>query len=259
MDIVKTISELREKIEKLRYTTAKSVPLEVGFVPTMGALHRGHLSLIKRSMKENRITVVSIYLNPTQFDNPEDLKHYPVSLEDDKKLLLSAGIDILFLPQYQEIYNDKYTYKLSENRLSNLLCGASRPGHFDGVLTIVLKLLNIINANRAYFGEKDYQQYLLIKGMADALFLQTEICPCPIIREASGLAISSRNQRLSKKGRKEVAPLFYKKLSEGGPLQKIKEELINVGFKVDYIEEVEHRLFGAVILEGIRLIDNVKR
>ena len=230
----------------------------IGFIPTMGALHEGHLSLVKKSLIENDITVVSIYVNPTQFDNPEDLKKYPSALVEDKKLLEESGVDFLFLPEYKTLYPDEYTYRISETDLSRGLCGASRPGHFDGVLTVVMKLLNIVGAGRAYFGEKDYQQYLLVKGMAEAFFLKTEIVPCPLVRESSGLAMSSRNRRLSSGGR-ETAPDFYKALNSGRPVKDIREILEKAGFEIDYIEEAYGRIFGAVYLDGVRLIDNVAR
>lgn len=228
----------------------------IGFVPTMGALHQGHLSLVRRSKKENDHTIVSIYVNPTQFNNPQDFDLYPSSLEEDLALLEEAGVDAVFTPTYETLYPDAYQVRILETDISQGLCGASRPGHFEGVLTVVLKLLNIIGPARAYFGEKDYQQYLLIRKMAQALFLDTEIIPCPILREASGLAMSSRNRRLSPEGL-ERAPLLYRALSKGGRPQDIRAELESQGFVPDYIEEAHGRRFGAAYLENVRLIDNV--
>ena len=230
---------------------------KIGFVPTMGALHRGHLSLLKRAKAENDFTIASVYLNPTQFNDPGDLKTYPINIKNDVKLLEDLDVDLLFTPDYKEIYPDDYAYVLGEKRFSNILCGASRPGHFDGVLTVVMKLFNIVGKCRAYFGEKDYQQYLLVKGMADAFFLPVEVVPCPIVREADGLAMSSRNAKLSPAARKK-APEFYRMLSSGKSAEEIKNSLEAAGFKPDYITEYDGRLFGAVFLDGTRLIDNVK-
>jgi pantoate--beta-alanine ligase len=228
----------------------------LGFVPTMGALHEGHISLIKQSQKENYKTLVSIFLNPTQFDKNDDFNNYPRSFEKDLSLLNELGVNYLFYPSYDELYQDNYRYSCRENELSKILCGANRTGHFDGVLTVVMKLLNIAEADRAYFGEKDYQQYLLIREMAQSFFLKTNIVSCPLIREKDGLALSSRNLRLSSAGRKK-APAFYRILSSTLSLKEIKKELIRVGFKVEYVEEFNNRRFGAVHLENVRLIDNV--
>ncbi len=229
----------------------------VGFVPTMGALHEGHLSLVRRSKKENAVTVVSIFVNPAQFNDKGDLKHYPRPLKDDIKMLEAEGTDLLFLPGAGEMYADDYAYKVTERDLSKTLCGAYRPGHFDGVLTVVMKLLNIVGADKAYFGEKDYQQYLLIKGMAEAFFLATEIIPCPIVREEDGLAMSSRNRRLGPVER-ALAPLFHKLLVLRRPPARIKKALAAAGFRPDYVEEFRGRRFGAVNLGKVRLIDNVQ-
>lgn len=250
MKIIKTVSEWR----KYRKNHAG---ISFGFVPTMGALHDGHLSLVKKSTAENDQTIVSIYLNPTQFDNPDDLNGYPATWDTDRLKLEKHNVDILFAPDYKQIYPDDYRYKLIESELSNRLCGAVRSGHFDGVLTIVLKFFNIIGECRAYFGEKDYQQYLLIKGMAEAFYLPVSVIACPLIREDDGLAMSSRNVKLSEAGRKK-APLFYKHLSNGSSLNNIKAALKADGFIIDYVEKYEGRLFAAVILEKVRLIDNVK-
>src|ERR1700677_3344315 len=147
----------------------------LGFVPTMGALHEGHLSLVRRSKAENDRTLVSIFINPTQFDDANDFKNYPKTLPEDLKILEEAGVDYVLLPNEKEIYQDKYRFQVSESEVSQTLCGRFRPGHFQGVLTVVLKLLNIADSHRAYFGEKDFQQYLLIKEMADAFFLKPQI------------------------------------------------------------------------------------
>ena len=229
----------------------------IGFVPTMGALHAGHVSLFTRSVSENDKTVVSIFINPTQFNDPDDLKYYPRTFETDLAKLDKAGVDYLIYPDYNELYNDDFKYEVNEKQLSTKLCGAHRQGHFTGVLTVVMKLLNIARAHRAYFGEKDYQQFHLIKGMAEAFFMDTEIIPCPIIREPDGLAMSSRNTLLSIEERK-LAPNFFEHLSSSESINEIKSNLEKDGFKVDYVEELDNRRLGAVYLGKVRLIDNVE-
>jgi pantoate--beta-alanine ligase len=168
----------------------------LGFVPTMGALHAGHMSLVKQSQRDDAATVVSIFVNPAQFNQVADLATYPRQGEQDLALLRQQEVDAVFMPPYQEMYPDDYRYRVSENELSQRLCGEHRPGHFDGVLSVVMKLLNLVRPDRAYFGEKDYQQLQLIRGMVAAFFLPVEIRSCPVVREADGLALSSRNQRL---------------------------------------------------------------
>ena len=228
----------------------------VGFVPTMGALHEGHLSLINRCLRENDITVVSIFLNPTQFNDPADLNNYPRDPDKDREILERTGVQFLFMPTYKALYPDDYHYRIMENDFSAKLCGAHRPGHFDGVLTVVMKLLNLVRAQRNYFGEKDYQQYVLIREMTKAFFMDMEIIPCPIIREADGLALSSRNTLLSPAERK-LAPQFFRLLQSELPVNSIRRELEKRGFDVDYITEINERRYGAVILGKVRLIDNV--
>lgn len=229
----------------------------VGFVPTMGALHDGHIALIKKSLKQNDITIVSIFVNPTQFNNKEDLKKYPNTIKQDLTLLNKLKVDYLFNPTYKDIYPDNYSYKVTENSFSKILCGKYRPGHFDGVLTVVLKLLNIVKANRAYFGEKDFQQLKLVKGLVEAFFIDTNIIAVPTVRNKEGLALSSRNLRLSEEERLK-ASFFPKTLKSGESIEKMKELLIKNGFKVEYIEKIDNRIFGAVYLGNVRLIDNVK-
>ncbi|MBK8946101.1 MAG: pantoate--beta-alanine ligase [Ignavibacteriae bacterium] len=230
----------------------------IGFVPTMGALHEGHISLIKKSKLENKITVVSIYINQTQFNNENDLKNYPTNIEYDIELLKQNNVDFLFLPNYGIMYPDNYKFKITENEFSLTLCGATRKGHFDGVLTIVAKLLNIIKPTNAYFGEKDYQQLLLIRNMVKALFIDVNIISCPTVRDKDGLAFSSRNNLLTTKER-EIASIFPKTLNSNKSIEDMKTELINSGFTIDYIEEKLDRLFAAVYLGKVRLIDNVKK
>jgi pantoate--beta-alanine ligase len=229
----------------------------IGFCPTMGALHQGHLSLCKKAKEENASCLVSIFLNPTQFNNPEDLEKYPVDIEGDLTKLEDAGVDFVLLPKYEELYKDNYRFRVSEDSFSKELCGAHRPGHFDGVLSVVMKLLNISGATTAYFGEKDYQQYLLIKDMVDSFFLPIEIKSVATVREESGLALSSRNKRLSPEAIKK-APVIYKTISRTDlNLEQKKQNLETEGFEVEYIEEKFGRTFIAANIENIRLIDNV--
>jgi pantoate--beta-alanine ligase len=230
--------------------------LTLGFVPTMGALHEGHLSLVRRSRVENDRTVVSIFINPTQFDNPADLARYPRMLETDVSTLRAERADFILLPRQAELYPDEYRYRVTERECSTVLEGAHRPGHFDGVLTIVLKLLQIASADRAYFGEKDWQQLTLVRGMVDAFFLQTAIVGCPTIREADGLALSSRNRRLLPADRAR-APRFYDVLSSARTPEAAVRGLRAAGFVVDYVEDRGGRRLGAVRLGDVRLIDNV--
>ncbi len=251
--MTQVIKQIREWKEVRNSLQKKSI----GFVPTMGALHEGHLSLIRKSVSDNDITVVSIFVNPTQFNDKNDFENYPVTFESDLAKLESEKVEYLFYPEYKEIYSDDFRYEINEKEFSKKLCGAHRPGHFTGVLTIVMKLLNIIKPTKAYFGEKDYQQYLLIKGMAEAFFLDCEIIPLPLIREKDGLAMSSRNKLLTEKERK-LAPRFYHWLKSDNSIDTIKDKLEEEGFKIDYIEEIDERRFGAVHLGKVRLIDNVE-
>lgn len=239
---------------------------KIGFVPTMGALHQGHLSLIRRARAENDIVLLSIFVNPTQFDNPEDLLNYPSTLERDISLAGENGCDHVITPDRSMMYPDDYRYRVSESDFSKKLCGAHRPGHFDGVLTVVLKLFNIAKPTRAYFGEKDFQQLELVRKMVDAFFLDLKIVACPTLREPDGLAMSSRNVRLTPQER-ELAPMFAKVLSDSmsnaESTEVARQKLETQGFKVDYVEDAmvgtppERRRFGAVFLGSVRLIDNI--
>lgn len=241
----------------IQYRSSLSAGITIGFVPTMGALHNGHGSLLKKSAQENQLTVLSIFVNPTQFNNPDDLKKYPRTWEADVELAKAAGANIILSPAFEELYADNYRFQLSEKEFSKNMEGLHRPGHFDGVLTVVMKLLQIVRADRAYFGEKDFQQYKLIQDMAKSFFLQTEIIGCATIREADGLAMSSRNMRLSEEARKK-APLIYKALTEFGDAAKAKALLMQNDIELEYLEEHNGRRFIAAYLEGIRLIDNVQ-
>ena len=228
----------------------------LGFVPTMGALHDGHRSLVRRSRAENDRTLVSIFVNPTQFDDPADLAQYPSPLEDDLAMLRDEGVDAVYVPTAADVYDDGYRYRVSEQPHSTLLEGACRPGHFDGVLTVVLKLLHVAGAERAYFGEKDWQQLILVRGMVDAFLLPTTIVGCPTVRELDGLALSSRNRRLGPQLRAR-APAFYRVLSSSASAHAAADALEHLGFTVEYIEDWAGRRLGAVRLGSVRLIDNV--
>lgn len=227
-----------------------------GLVPTMGALHAGHLSLVHRSLEENASTVVSIFVNPTQFNQAADLENYPREFEQDLEMLGECGVDAVFMPDYQALYPDDYHYRVSETGLSRRLCGAHRPGHFDGVLTVIMKLLHIVRPDKAYFGEKDYQQLLLLRGMQEAFFLPVSIVSCPLVREADGLAMSSRNRRLDARQRQQ-APALFQALKNADSADSARRELERSGFVVDYVEDFQGRRLAAASLGAIRLIDNV--
>jgi len=244
------------RLSEWRQARAEIAGRSVGFVPTMGALHEGHRSLLVRARAENEQVVASLFVNPTQFEDPTDLERYPRTLEADLALM-SGTVDAVLVPAPEEVYPDAFRYRVTEYELSTRLEGMHRPGHFDGVLTVVLKLLNLVAPTRAYFGEKDWQQLELVRGMVRALFLPVEIIPCPTVRALDGLALSSRNQRLSAAGRTRAA-LFPSKLRASPTAAKAAEELRTAGFEVDYVQEFNGVRVGAVRLENIRLIDNVR-
>ena len=256
MKILNTVAALRE--------WRASVPegKTIGLVPTMGALHLGHASLLDASARENDYTVTTIFVNPTQFNQSTDFEKYPKTFESDLAMCEKYGADVVFSPSSaDEMYPDHFLYRVSEHQLSNELCGEFRPGHFEGVLTVVLKLLNLAKADRAYFGEKDHQQLSLISGMARAFFLETKIIPCPTVREASGLAMSSRNLRLSP-AEKEIAPGLYRVISGFTDPAQARTELERLGFRVEYLVDREEngaiRRSVAAWLGEVRLIDNVR-
>jgi pantoate--beta-alanine ligase len=227
----------------------------VALVPTMGALHAGHVELLKRARAENDRVVLSIFVNPTQFNDPGDLARYPRTLEADVALALPF-VDALLLPSAEELYPDNYHYRVTETELSRRWEGAHRPGHFDGVLTVVLKLFNIVQPDRAYFGEKDWQQLQLVRGMVRALLLPVQIVGCATVRDPDGLAMSSRNRRLSPEGRARAA-MFPRILQTVPDAEAAAAELRANDFEVDYVEDHGGVRLAAVRLEGVRLIDNV--
>lgn len=229
--------------------------LSIGLVPTMGNLHLGHQSLFEICRKNNDLTVVSIFINPTQFDRSEDFKHYPKTLEADFALLQQIGVDYCLVPESASLYPEGFRYRIEEHNNSIQLEGAKRPGHFSGVLTVVMMWLQIVKPHRSYFGEKDYQQYQLIRDMAKAFFLDIDIIASPTIRESSGLAFSSRNNRLSQTER-VLAEQFAEVFHQNKSCTEISDELKGLGVKVDYIEDYEQRRYAAVFIGDIRLIDN---
>lgn len=251
MKVIEATSEL------ISWRSTVHPELKVGFVPTMGALHQGHASLLKRARAECDVVIASVFVNPTQFDNPEDLKNYPRTWSEDAGLLKQEGTDVAFLPMKDDLYPDDYRYKISENDLSLKYCGAHRSGHFDGVLTIVMKLFQVSKPNFVYFGEKDFQQLKLIEGMIQAFFLPITLRRCPTLRETDGLAMSSRNRRLQPEERR-LAPIFAKILRESGTANEAHQLLETSGFKVDYVQDCDSRRLGAVYLGNVRLIDNVE-
>lgn len=241
MEIHSQISEM-QKHSNILIRSGKTI----GFVPTMGYLHEGHLSLIRRSKAENDVTVVSIFVNPIQFGPNEDLDRYPRDIEGDIEKLNSLSVDVLFLPSMNEMYPEGYkTYVVVEG-LSDKLCGAFRPGHFRGVTTVVLKLFNIVRPTRAYFGLKDFQQTLIIKTMTRDLNLDIEIIGCPTVREHDGLAMSSRNKYLSSEER-EVANIIYRalnsaaeKLRQGANFAEVARHLRETLQSSPYVREIQY-------------------
>lgn len=279
MIIVNSIKELREILKKERLLDKK-----IGFVPTMGFLHEGHLSLVKRAKAENEVAVMSIFVNPTQFEPGSDFEAYPRDLDRDSKLAESAGIDIIFAPTVEEMYPEGYsTYVEVEGSITEKLCGAKRPGHFKGVTSVVSKLFNIVNPDNAYFGQKDAQQVAVLEKMVRDMNIDINLIPCPIVREKDGLAMSSRNIYLSEIERKEALVLSKslfeaKNMIENG--EKSAKTIYDFLYsnidaketsKIDYIEIVSAKTLESVDkLEGdilialavyfgkARLIDNIR-
>ncbi|MDP5273837.1 pantoate--beta-alanine ligase [Chengkuizengella axinellae] len=203
MEMMRSISQLKQYIHR-----KKEQKLTIGFVPTMGYLHEGHMSLMEKATSQCDIVVLSIYVNPLQFGPNEDFDEYPRDMERDMQIARNMNVDVVFSPTTEEIYPNKIYTTVSVSNLTSRLCGASRPGHFDGVSTVVMKLLNIVEPHKAYFGQKDAQQVAVIKQMVTDLNMNVEIVPCPIIREKDGLALSSRNVYLDKAEREQAIKLF---------------------------------------------------
>lgn len=271
-----------ETINKLKQELAEYKSKNIGFVPTMGALHNGHISLVKRSVEENDVTVVSVFVNPTQFNDKADLERYPRTEEADKKLLEAAGCDIVFMPQVEEMYPEEDTRVFNFGCIETVMEGKYRPGHFNGVAQIVSKLFYAVEPTRSYFGEKDFQQVAIIRDMVRQLNLPVEIIACPIIREESGLARSSRNELLSAEERKKAALIsevlsksvnFAKEMSVEEVKNWVCEQFTHDEvFKMDYYDIVDGNslqsisswedsdyIVGciAIYCGKIRLIDNI--
>jgi len=227
----------------------------IGFVPTMGALHRGHASLVERCRRENDVVVVSIFVNPTQFNDPKDLERYPRTLERDLEMLQTCGVDEVVAPTAAEMYPEGYRLRVVDSA-EPIMESAFRPGFLDGVRTVVMKLLQLMRPDRAYFGEKDYQQLQAIRAMVREFAIPTEIVPCPTLREPSGLAASSRNSLLSDAARRQASAIHRVLISAPDPAAA-RQALASEGFTVDYVEEHWGRRLAAVFLDGIRLIDNI--
>ena len=208
MNIYKTAEELRSFVTKERKQGHR-----IAFVPTMGALHEGHLSLVRRALKENDCCIVSVFVNPTQFNNPRDLETYPRTLDADSRLLASIGTTALFAPEVETIYPEPDTRVFHVGAVAEVMEGKYRPGHFNGVMQVVSRLFDLVQPNCAYFGEKDFQQIAVLRAMAREIKSPVEIIACPIVREEDGLARSSRNTLLSEEGRAQ-APNIYRILSE---------------------------------------------
>lgn len=248
MNIVNKISELRLALDECRGRGCS-----IGLVPTMGALHEGHASLVRRSVAENDVTVVSVFLNPTQFNDPKDLERYPRTLEADCELLDACGADIVFAPGVEEIYPEPDTRCFSYPPTDSVMEGAMRPGHFNGVCQIVSKLFSYVEPDKAYFGEKDYQQIAVIRRMVADLGFGLEIVPCPVIRQSDGLAMSSRNTLLSDEERQTAANI-YRVLNEsrtlGLTVQQTHDYVVN---EIDTIPMLEVQYFN--IVDGDTLAD----
>lgn len=280
MKVVHTVEELRRELEQARAEGKK-----IGMVPTMGALHAGHASLVRRSVAENGATVVSVFLNPTQFNDKKDLEKYPRTLEADCALLEREGADIVFAPSVEEMYPEPDTRKFSYPPVDTVMEGAYRPGHFNGVCQIVSKLFAAANPDRAYFGEKDFQQIAVIRAMVKDLKMPVEIVPCPVVREESGLAMSSRNTLLTAEERAVAANINAvlvksRNFATNHTLKETKryvEDALNaiVGLEVQYFSIVDGDtlqdvgswsdsgyIVGCITVfcgsQPVRLIDHVK-
>jgi pantoate--beta-alanine ligase len=254
----------------------------IGFVPTMGALHEGHLSLVRRSKGENDVTVVSIFVNPIQFGPKEDFRQYPRDREGDLSKLSTLNVDTVFIPEGDEMYPEGFSAFINMGHIGEILCGVSRPGHFNGVATVVAKLFNIVMPDKAYFGQKDFQQTMVIKKLVKELNFDIDIIVCPTVRESDGLAMSSRNSYLSQEERK-AATILYRALKHGekligmsmNDLSQVKKEIESVikselGAKIEYVEIVDPQSLEeikkikkpaviclAVKIGKTRLIDNL--
>lgn len=276
MKLITTVSEMKETSKILCKQDKK-----IGFVPTMGFLHEGHLTLIREARKECDIVIISVFVNPLQFGVNEDYDSYPRDVERDQELAKSAGADYFFAPTVSEMYPKEMLTTMQVTKLSDVLCGAKRVGHFDGVATVVMKLLHIVSPDNMYMGIKDAQQVAVLQRMIEDFNVDTKVIPIEIVREESGLAMSSRNKYLTEQELQE-APILYKVLKQARQsiedgvrsrediLRFIKEELLPLHAEIDYIEilsypdlEILDTLQGQIIIAlavkfpNARLIDNV--
>lgn len=276
MLIAKTNKELKEFLKN------REMNQKIGFVPTMGALHHGHLKLIEKSKKESLFTVVSIFVNPKQFNNKEDFNKYPITINEDIELLKSIDCDLLYIPTYEEIYPlGLESIDIPLHDLDKVYEGEKRPGHFKGVAAVVHRLFSLVEPHKAFFGLKDFQQCIVIKNLRDHYFKNIKLKFCPTIREKSGLAMSSRNKRLSKEGLKIASNIYkamkevkskYNHLDVNTALNEGKKLLKKYPIKIDYFSVANKNtlkpneqwmpvrnnvLLVAVIVEDVRLIDNI--
>lgn len=278
MEIIRTVELLRRRVEE-----EKQCGRSVGLVPTMGALHAGHVSLIDRARKENDIVVVSVFVNPTQFNNLEDLRSYPRTEDADCEKMTNAGVDIAFIPSVEEVYPEPDTRIFDLGPVAEVMEGPMRPGHFNGVAQIVSKLFDMVQPHRAYFGEKDFQQIAVIRRMVELEGFNIDIIDCPIMREIDGLAMSSRNVRLTPSQR-QIAPAIYKALvasidyAKSHSVKETKQHVIDEinaqsEMEVEYYEIVDSLTMQpinnwddsncpvgciTVYCGEVRLIDNIK-
>jgi pantoate--beta-alanine ligase len=278
MVIIKRTTQLSDYLDRHKASKKK-----IGFVPTMGALHKGHLALVERAKKDSDIVVCSIFVNPTQFNNPSDYQKYPSTLENDIYQLEAAGVDILFLPSIEEMYpngtKDLEHYDLGY--LETILEGQFRPGHFQGVCQVMSRLMKMVLPDALFMGQKDYQQCMVIKRLLEIILLKTEFVTCPTVREADGLAMSSRNLRLNNEERQGAVAIYKTLLAlkadlKKGSLASIKKQGVTMlesgGFKVDYVEMADQNtleiiddwdgskpliVLVAAFLGDVRLIDNM--
>lgn len=278
MQIITTQKALRETVSAL-----KELNKTIGLVPTMGALHQGHASLVRRCVAGNDVTFCSVFVNPTQFNNKEDLVKYPRNLQADAELLTDMGVDFVFAPTPEEMYTAEemnQTFEFDFGGLDQVMEGKYRPGHFNGVVQIVSKLFRLVQPDRAYFGEKDYQQLAIIHRMVEVMHMDVQICDCPIVREQTGLALSSRNQRLTPLQRttaQNIARVLFesRQLTQSQTVQQVQSWVIEQinridGLTVEYYEIVDqttlqpvsdfsHAIGCVTVYCGdVRLIDNIK-
>lgn len=250
MEIISKVANLKQRLK----SAAKQN--KIGFVPTMGFLHQGHASLIHEAQSNNSLVVLSIFVNPTQFNQSSDYQSYPKKIEKDFIVAKSLGVDYVFIPDETEIYPNGNNIIIHETQQTQMMEGRFRPNHFDGVLTVLLKLFNIIKPNYVYMGEKDYQQLEVVRTMVSEFFLDIEVIQCPTVRCDRGVALSSRNSRLTP-NQYNLAIEFASSLKKAKTNQEIHQKLGDLGLKVDYIEQHGSRRYGAVWLDQVRLIDNV--